>query len=204
MIKKIVVTGADRGGKSMVIESARKEFRGQVIVVPEVATMLLSGGFPIPGKDINWSPEWQATFQMAVLPVQIQIEAVYELKAAEQGYSLLICDRGRLDGAGFTPGGLEEFCRRYGVNAQEALGCYEAVYHLESTAVGDPEDYERDRNANNAVRFRSCEEAAELDYAIRAAWQGHRNWNFVSCIGGLEGKIRAVCQGIRWMIAEGR
>lgn len=203
-MRKIVVTGADRGGKSMVIESVKKEFCGQVIVVPEVATMLLSGGFPIPGKDIQWSPEWQAAFQSCVLPVQVHLEVAYELKAAEEGVSLLICDRGRLDGAGFTHGGLSAFCRLYGINAEEAFACYEAIYHLESTAVGDPEDYERDRNANNVVRFRSCQEAVELDYAIRAAWQGHPNWNFVSCIGGLEGKIRAVSQGVRWMIAEGR
>ncbi|MDZ4285986.1 MAG: AAA family ATPase [Candidatus Sungbacteria bacterium] len=203
-MKKIVVTGADRGGKSMVIESVKKEFSGQVIIVPEVATMLLSGGFPIPGKDIRWSPEWQAAFQKTVLFVQIQMEAVYELKASEEGALLLICDRGKLDGAGFTPGGLPEFCQLYGVNAQDVLASYEAVYHLESTAVGDPEDYERDRNANNAVRFRSCEEAAELDHAIRAAWQTHASWNFLSCVGGLEGKKLAVCHAIRWMIAEGR
>lgn len=203
-MKKIVVTGADRGGKSMVIESVKKEFGGQVIVVPEVATMLLSGGFPIPGKDIMWSPKWQAAFQTAVLSVQIQMEAVYELKAIQEGASLLVCDRGRLDGAGFTPGGLPEFCRLYGVNAEEALDSYEAVYHLESTAVGDPEDYERDRNANNAVRFRSCKEAAELDYAIRAAWRDHPNWTLLSCKGGLQRKIDVVVSFVGEMLAEGR
>lgn len=203
-MKKIVVTGADRGGKSMVIEAVKKEFGGQVIVVPEVATMLLSGGFPIPGKDITWTPEWQAAFQSAVLAVQINLEAVYELKAAQEGAALLICDRGRLDGAGFTPGGLPKFCRLYGLDAREAFACYEAVYHLESTAVGDPEDYERDRNANNAVRFRSCKEAAELDYAIRAAWQTHPNWTLISCEGGLERKIKVVTSAVREILSEGR
>lgn len=203
-MRKIVLTGADRGGKSTVLEVVRHQFAGQVIVVPEAATMLLSGGFPIPGKDLAWSPEWQVAFQSAVLPVQIQMEAAYELKAVEQGAWILVCDRGRLDGAGFTPGGLEEFCRLYGVNAEEALACYVAVYHLESTAVGDSESYERDRNANNSMRFRTREDAANLDHAIRAAWQKHPSWTLVSCVGGLEGKIQAVCQSLRWLITEGR
>lgn len=200
-MKKIVLTGGPCAGKTTVLEVLRRDFAGQALVVPEVATILLSGGFPIPGKDVKWSPEWQAAFQTAVLPVQIQLEAAYELRAVEQGASLLICDRGVLDGAAYTPGGLEEFCRRYGVDAQEALASYHAVLHLESTAVGDPEFYGQ---ANNSARFEDLEEAARLEHATRAAWQAHPQWTLMSCVGGLEGKIQAVCNTLRALIGEPR
>lgn len=200
-MKKIVLTGGPCAGKTTVLEVLRREFAGQALVVPEVATILLSGGFPIPGKDVKWSLEWQAAFQSAVLPVQIQLEAAYELKAVEQDISLLICDRGRLDGAAYTLGGLEQFCRRYGVNAEEAFACYHSIFHLESTAVGDSEFYGK---ANNSNRFEDAEEARKLEFATRAAWQKHPNWTLVSCVGGLEWKIKAVCQALRWMIAERR
>jgi len=200
-MRKIVLTGGPCAGKTTVLGVVRQQFAGQVIVVPETATMLLSGGFPFPGKDIRWSLEWQAAFQSAVLPVQIQMEAAYELKAAEEGASLLICDRGRLDGAAYTQGGLDQFCRIYGVNAEETYTVYHSIFHLESVAVGDPNFYGQ---ANNSARFEDAEEARALELNTRAAWQKHPNWTLVSCIGGLEGKIRAVCQSLRWIIAERR
>lgn len=196
-MKKIVVTaGGPCAGKTTVLEVLR-QVTGQALVVPETATILLSGGFPIPGKDIKWSPEWQAAFQSAVLPVQIQLEAAYELKAAEQGAKLLVCDRGRLDGAAYAPGGLDEFCRLYGVNATEALGTYNAVVHLESVAVGDPKFYGK---TNNNSLFEDMEAARALELATRSAWNGHPNWTFISCLGGLEGKIRATCNAVRAFI----
>lgn len=199
-MKKVVLTGGPCAGKTTVLEVLRQEFAGQALVVPEVATMLLSGGFPVPGKDIAWSPDWQAAFQSAVLPVQIQLEVAYELRAAEQGAGLLICDRGRLDGAAYTPGGLVEFCRRYGVDVAEAFAAYAAVLHLESVAVGDPDFYGK---ANNSARFEDMEAARALELATRGAWVGHPSWTLVSCAGGIEGKIRAVCGAARRLLEGG-
>lgn len=145
-----------------------REFAGSALVVPEAATLLLSGGFPVPGKDIQWSLEWQDAFQAAVLPLQKQMEAAYALKAVQEGKSLLICDRGLLDGAAYTPGGTAEFCRRYGVNLEEVITAYSAVIHLESVAVGDPAAYGQ---ANNSARFEGLEEAVALvAFEEQGAW----------------------------------
>ncbi len=185
-MKKIVLTGGPCAGKTTVLEVLRREFAGKALVVPEVATMLLSGGFPLPGKDMEWSPKWQEVFQTAVLPVQIQLEAGYELVAAEKGAEILICDRGLLDGAAYTPGGVNAFCKKYGVDHSEALARYEAVLHLESLSVGDPDLYGK---TNNTSRFEEAEEAVRLEYATREVWKGHPQWNLLTCKKGLEGKI---------------
>jgi hypothetical protein len=41
------------------------EFGADLVFVPEAATLLLAGGFPVPGMHLPWSPQWQAAFQVA-------------------------------------------------------------------------------------------------------------------------------------------
>ena len=185
-MKKIVLTGGPCAGKTSVLDTLRFEFADKALVVPEVATLLLSGGFPVPGKDIEWTPAWQKAFQSAVLPVQIQLEDAYAIKAEQKGINLLICDRGLLDGGAYTPGGQSEFCKIYDVDLQEALGRYAAVLHLESLATGKPELYGK---ANNTNRFEGLEEAVHLEQATRDAWQGHPHWTLLNCEQGIERKI---------------
>jgi predicted ATPase len=127
-MKKIVLTGGPCAGKTTVVEALRKEFAAQILVVPEVATMLLSSGFPVPGKDLQWSLEWQVAFESAVLPIQIQLERAYELKAAENGTPVLVCDRGRLDVAANIPGGSEYSVPRSGSDRFFIL-CVELQVH---------------------------------------------------------------------------
>lgn len=199
-MRTIVLTGGPCAGKSTVLEVLQEEFAGRVLVVPEVASMLLSGGFPVPGKDLEWSSEWQASFQSAVLPVQIQLEETYALKAEQRkGVFLLICDRGLLDGAAYTPGGVDAFCKMYGVNHSEALARYAAVLHLESLAVGNPDLYGK---SNNVSRFEGLEAAARLEHATRAAWQVHPRWTLLTCENGLEGKITRACTTVRQILAD--
>ena len=42
--KRIVLTGGPGGGKTTAIDLLRREFSKQIVVVPESATMLFSGG----------------------------------------------------------------------------------------------------------------------------------------------------------------
>lgn len=200
-MKKIVLTGGPCAGKSTVLAVLQQQFVGAVLVVPEAATMLLSSGFPFPGRDLVWSPEWQTAFQTAIAALQPQLERAYEMQAVERNARILICDRGLLDGAAYTPGGLEEFCQRYTVVLQEAHARYASVFHLESCATGAPEFY---GTAGNEMRMEAIEEAIALEYKTRAAWHGHPEWTFLSCIGGVEGKIRAACQTLQALIAEFR
>jgi predicted ATPase len=190
-MKKIVLTGGPCAGKSTVLEVLEKKFAGRVLVVPEVATMLLSGGFPVPGKHLKWSVEWQEAFQKAVLPVQKQLEDAFELRAKEMGIDLLVCDRGTLDGAAYSFGGPGAFCRKHGLDVESEYARYEVVIHLESTATGDPERYGK---ANNTSRFEDLEEAKRLEIRTADAWSSHPDFCFVSCDGGIEGKITAAIE----------
>lgn len=195
--KKIVLTGGCCSGKTTVLGALREEFAGQVILVPEMATILFEGGFPAPGKDLVWSEEWQAAFQAAVLPLQTSFEDAFALKG--NGCRLMICDRGILDGAAYTPGGVDEFCRRYGVDAAEALARYQAVIHLESLATADPEKFGK---AGNENRFESLEEAQELEHKTRAAWDAHPRHLVIDGRRGIEGKISGVIGIVRFLLAE--
>ncbi len=193
-MKKIVVTGGPCGGKSTVLDVLRNQFASQVVVVPEVATILLEGGFPVPGRDVDWSPEWQVAFQSAILPVQLQMENAYVLKAKQKGINLLICDRGLLDGAAYTPGGAEAFCNEHDLDHDEVMNRYALIMHLESLATGNPELYGK---TNNAVRFEDLEEAIKLEHSTRIAWQDHPCWNFVTSKNSLEKNIATICQMVR-------
>ena len=194
---KIVITGGPRGGKSVVLRAIEESFPEEVVVVPEVATMLLSSGFPTPESHLTWSAEWRDLFQRTIAEVQPRHEMAWELVAREREAKLLVCDRGLLDGAAYTPGGRHEFARRHGVDLNDATGRYNAVVHLESTAVGEPEAYEAERTAGNEVRFEDVEEAAKLDQVTWDVWRDHPGARRLECLRGLEGKRNAVLSLVR-------
>jgi thymidylate kinase len=171
-MKKIVLTGGPCAGKSTVIEFVKEVFGKRVVIVPEAATVLLSSGFPVPGRDIEWSLEWQYQFQNTIVTLQRSLEVTHRQIAQDSDARALICDRGLLDGAAYTPGGVTEFCQLYGVDRQLAEDEYDLVIHLESLAVNKPELYGK---AGNENRFENAAEARELDEKTKNAWCGHRN-----------------------------
>lgn len=175
-MKQIVITGGPCAGKTSVIKAIQARFGSSAVIVPETATLLLSGGFPAPGKDLPWSPNWQLSFQAAVVAVQMRLEQIHREVAEARQADFIICDRGLLDGAAYTQGGMEEFCRLYDVNHQSALSRYDAVIHLESLATAMPEKYGR---GGNKHRFESLEEAQSLERRTREAWAGHSQVLFI-------------------------
>jgi thymidylate kinase len=196
-MKKIVLTGGPCGGKSTTLRALEKAFPEQIIFVPEVATILLKGGFPVPGRDVKWSQAWQSAFQSAILPLQKSLEDAFVLIAKENGKKLLICDRGVLDGAAYTPGGHITFCQTYNIKGEEAIARYSAVIHLESLATANPEKYGKTGNEN---RFEPLERAQELEFATRQAWEMHKNHSIINGQHGIEKTISAVIEIVRAML----
>ncbi len=188
-MKKIVLTGGPCGGKTSALEAIKLNFPCQVLVVPEAATILLSGGFPVPGRDLAWSEDWQHDFQASVTVLQTSLEHSYQLMAEQRGATLLVCDRGILDGAAYTPGGAAEFYRRNNINEADAIANYTTVIHLESLAVTAPHLYGR---GNNAERFESLVEAQTIEHKIKAAWSVHPQQQVITSISDLNEKIAAV------------
>lgn len=169
-------------------------------MVPEVATGLLSrkrrqGFFPLPGTDVPWSPEWQEIFQRAIAALQPGLEQSYELQARHLGAQILVCDRGLMDGAAYTPGGVPEFCRIHSLAAEDVYARYAVIVHLESTATGDPDHFLADVTRGNAARIEVAfdevlERSQATELATREAWRNHPNWHFIPCTeGGIAEKV---------------
>jgi len=196
-MNKLVITGGPCAGKTTVLAALREEFGTQLVYVPEAATMLLDSGFPAPGRDLEWSLAWQEALQSAVLPLQRSLESAYTLVARQNKASLMVCDRGVLDGAAYIEGGLEEFCQRFRVEFGAELHRYSAVIHLESLAVIEPERYGKTGNRN---RFESMEEAQQLDARTRAAWAKHQRHILVGGKRGIEGKIAEVIGVVKALV----
>lgn len=197
--KSVVITGGPCSGKTTIIGAIREEFGSRIVIIPEAATLLLSGGFPTPGKDIPWSEKWQLTFQSAIVALQKNMESINQDVARHREAGLIICDRGLMDGAAYTPGGIAEFCRQHQLEQEPTLARYEAIIHLESLATAAPEKYGK---ANNEHRFETLEEAQALETRTREAWSGHKRHIVLNGRRGIDGKISEVIGMARLLLAS--
>ncbi|MDO8668999.1 MAG: ATP-binding protein [Candidatus Buchananbacteria bacterium] len=196
-MKKVVLTGGPCAGKTTILEAIQKNFSSKIAVVPEAATLLLSGGFPAPGKQLKFSADWQDAFQAAIIEVQRSLERSYQLIAEEKGIELLICDRGILDGIAYTSGGESEFVEKFKVDVESTLKGYEAVIHLESLATAKPHLYGQGHNEH---RLEGLEEAKELEGKTRQAWSSHRQHVVIENKGELEDTLLKVTKIIESII----
>ena len=82
---RVVLTGGPGGGKTTAADLFRREIGERVIVVPEAATLLFSGGFP---RLTNSSA--QRSTQCAIYQVQRGLE---DIQAARYPDRILLCDQ---------------------------------------------------------------------------------------------------------------
>jgi predicted ATPase len=164
---RIVLTGGPGGGKTTAADLFRREIGEKVVVVPETATMLFTGGFPRVGE----SKARMAT-QRAIFHAQVALE---EVQGALYPGRVLLCDRGTIDGAAFWPGDAPKgFFESLGTTLERELGRYDAVIFFESAAVGDISI-----EGGNPARTESNEQARHLDIQLRELWSEHPNFHFV-------------------------
>ena len=163
MPKMIVITGGPCAGKTSALTELRRRFCSDVEFVPEAATDLILDGIA------PWTCDSWLEFQTHVMQLQLKREAA----AVSGAYTLVICDRGVCDSRAYlTEDEYEQALAANGLTCETALARYDAVFHLESAAKGDPAAYTQ---ANNKARFENVEEAAEADDRIAAAWADHPN-----------------------------
>lgn len=157
---RIVVTGGPGGGKTTAADLFRREIGERVVIVPEAATLLFSGGFPR-------SPEIHArqSAQCAIYHVQKNLEDVQSALYPER---ILLCDRGTLDGAAYWPDAERSFFDAVGSTEQVELDRYDAVIFFESAAVGG-----MSVEGGNPTRIESNDQALALDRRLRALWSKH-------------------------------
>jgi hypothetical protein len=157
---RIVVTGGPGGGKTTAADLFRREIGDCVVIVPEAATLVFSGGFPRCTE-----PPGVFAAQRAIFHVQRNLEDVQSSLYPER---ILLCDRGTVDGAAYWPGAPEEFFGALGTTLEHELARYDGVIFFESAAVGG-----MGIEGGNPVRIETLREAAALDAKLRNLWARH-------------------------------
>jgi predicted ATPase len=186
--RRVAISGGPGGGKSTVAAALAREFGARVVVVPEVATHLLGGFFPgISG------PDDRRAVQRAIYHVQLNLEAVHRARCT--GDTVLVFDRGVLDGAAYWPEGAEAFFSSVCCDAAAARERYDAVLFLESAAQGGLAI-----DSGNAARTEQRVEAARLDSILYELWSPHPRFRFVAHTQTFEAKIENALEVLRELI----
>jgi predicted ATPase len=174
--KRIVVTGGPGGGKTTAIDLFRREFPGKIVVVPEAATMIFSGG-------IQRSNDLQVICaqQIAIFNLQKHLENIQRAKYPD---CLMLCDRGSIDGLAYWPGSQQTFFEQMNSSLEYELRQYDAVIFFETAANSGGEI-----SSNNPIRNESQAEAIKLDVALQKIWSCHPNYNFVASSASFINKI---------------
>ena len=164
---RIVLTGGPGGGKTTAADLMRREVGERIVIVPEAATMLFSGGFPR-FEEIHA----RRSAQSAIYHVQRNLEDIHSAIYHDR---MLLCDRGTLDSVVYWPpnndGG---FFENLGTTIEAELARYDAVIFFETAAVGN-----LSIEGGNPTRTESLNEAIELDRRLQEVWGQHPNFNFI-------------------------
>jgi predicted ATPase len=157
---RIVLTGGPGGGKTTAADLFRRELGERVVVVPEAATILFSGGFPR-----STDPDARRAAQTAIYHVQRNLE---DVQSATYPNRILLCDRGTIDGGAYWPNEAQGFFHALGTTHEAELERYDAVVFFESAAVGGVAI-----EGGNPVRNETIADAAALDARLRTLWSRH-------------------------------
>jgi predicted ATPase len=163
---RIVLTGGPGGGKTTAADLFRREIGERVVLVPEAATMLFTGGFP----RVN-EPHAVRSAQSAIFHVQRNLE---DIQVALNPGKILLCDRGTVDGAAYWPGEPEPFFAGLGTSLAAELARYDAVVFFETAVAGGVAI-----TSNNPARCETDREALWLDRRLREIWSQHPSFTFV-------------------------
>lgn len=198
-IRKIVVTGGPCGGKTTALTRIQRDLAHlgyTVLVVPETATSLISGGVA------PWTCGSNEEYQKCQMLLQLQKERVFEQAANTMSDEkiVIVCDRGELDNKVYMTD--EEFAHVLdflGTTETELRDSYDAVFHLVTAAKGAEEFYTLE---NNGARYESVEEAAALDDKFIAAWTGHPHFRVVDNRADFEDKMRHLMREITYFLGD--
>lgn len=163
---RIVLTGGPGGGKTTAADLFRREIGEKVVIVPEAATLLFSGGFPRTDE-----PTAIHAAQRAIYHVQRNLEDVQSALYPER---ILLCDRGTVDGAAYWPGEPHHFFDAVGTTLAAEFARYDAVIFFETAAAGG-----LSIETGNPIRTEDNAQAVALDHKLRALWSQHHRFVLV-------------------------
>ena len=163
---RVVLTGGPGGGKTTAADLFRREIGNRVIVVPEAATLLFSGGFPRPDRSAA-----QRSAQSAIYQVQRSLE---DIQAAQYPDRILLCDRGTVDGGAYWPDGATNFFESVDSTQADELRRYDAVIFFETAALGG-----HGFESENRYRTESQQQAMDLEARLRTLWSPHPHFTVI-------------------------
>ena len=164
---RIVLTGGPGGGKTTAADLMRREVGDRIVIVPEAATMLFSGGFPR-HEDIHA----RKSAQTAIYHVQRNLEDVHSALYPDR---ILLCDRGTLDSTVYWPSdNTGSFYYDLDTTLEAELARYDAVIFFETAAVGN-----LSIEGGNPIRTESVAQAVQIDRRLQQVWGHHPNFNFI-------------------------
>lgn len=181
---KICLTGGPCGGKSSSLEFIKEKLSEKgynVIVVPEVATELMSAGIT-PQMGIK-------PFQRIIFEMQYFKEFLARKMAKYTKNSVILYDRGFMDQMPYTTeADFDAACEEKNTDRAEILNGYDCVIHLITAAIGT----DLYSTQTNQYRRETAQEAVEIDTQSRRAWEGHKNFNVIDNSTDFSGKLERV------------
>ena len=159
-IRRVVLTGGPGAGKTAVLELVKKSFCEHVMILPESAGIIFSGGFPRRNDIVS-----AQSAQRAIFYVQREIETAAE----GQNPAVILCDRGTVDGGAYWRGE-PDLWTCVGTTLAEQLSRYSAVIHLRVPSADG--GYDR----SNPLRVENADEARAIDSRIAALWSKHPSY----------------------------
>jgi predicted ATPase len=179
--KLVVLTGGPGGGKTAILEMARRYFCRHVVILPEAASIVFGGGFP--RLD---TPEAKRSAQRAIYYVQRELERM----AVESKAAVVLCDRGTIDGLAYWSGTHRNFFEEFGTSLEEEISRYSAVIHVEVPASASM--YQK-----NGIRRETVAQARALDRRIARVWHSHPRQLVVSAQAGFLDKLAYAIELLR-------
>lgn len=184
---KFVLTGGSCGGKTTttrVLKDKLEKLGYNVFIIPEISTELDLKGYTL---EKLGRKKWQEM----ILRWQIAKEDIIYKKAnITEKPSIIICDRGALDGQAYVTESLfNGILNKLNLNKEELYKRYDLVFHMTSIALDFPEKYE---NTSNPMRREDIYASKIIDKRLKNIWAIHGNQYIVDNSTDLNGKINRV------------
>ena len=190
-----MITGGPCAGKSTGMQKVQEVFSNRgyaVIVVPETATELISGGVSPDSCSSN------VAYQRLQMKLQMDKEYIFWQAAysMEDQKVLMLYDRGVLDNwAYMDKREIKKVLQLSGETEDSLRNRYDAVFHLETLAKWSEEEYNK-RKGNNIARTADAEKAIELDNKVIDAWKKHKYFRTIANTEEREQKGNALIKEI--------